>query len=1029
MGRQLKADTAHTNGNLSSMNASNTATANSSALTSTPLSTHPSFDYIRSQTLSALNITVSEYRHKVTGAQHIHIDADNDENVFLVALRTVPEDSSGVAHILEHTALCGSEKYPVRDPFFMMIRRSLNTFMNAFTSSDWTAYPFASLNRKDFDNLLDVYLDAVFFSRLDPLDFAQEGHRMDFAEAGNPESPLVYKGVVFNEMKGAMSSITSQLWQTISKYLYPTSTYHHNSGGDPQAITDLSYEQLQQFYQTHYHPSNAIFMTFGNIPAEEHHAKFEERALKRFTKLDKTISVEPEKRYFAPIRVEEAYPYQAEAGESIDGESSQGIKDKTHIVMSWLLGPSIDLKANLEVHLLSSLLFDNSASPLQHLLETTQLGASPSPMCGMDDSQYEMLFLCGIAGSNAEQTLALEKEVTAVLKNIVANGLPQEQIDASLHQLELRQREIGGDGYPYGLQLILNGLSAATHRGDILAFLDLETALDELRKEIQDEQYVPQLIQRLLLDNPHRVTLTLRPDSEFHQRQVQAETDQLAKIKATLSDAEKQTIIEQAKALEQRQQQQDDDSVLPKVTLADIPKETHYPQGKRKTLGTQSKDNLHYYHAGTNGLSYQQVVCELPELNDELLTALPWYTLCLSELGLGDQGYLSVQQRQAQAVGAINSFYSIRNHTDDPQKLFAYTTLSAKALKRNQAAMNELMLDTFEQVRFDESTRLHEMITQAKMGREQSVTGNGHVLAMQAASAGFNPTAKLTHQLMGLGGLLSIKECDKALADGNHHALKNTLEQLHQRLLSAPKHWLAVGEAEGMDQTIQTIENTWGSFAQSSIQQASTQSVFAPAAIDYQHIKQAWIANSQVHFCAKAYPTVSMTHPDAAALGVLGGVLRNGYLHRTIREQGGAYGGGASQDSGSASFRFYSYRDPRMSETLNDFDQSLHWLFDQDIHSAAMTQAIEESILGIVSSLDKPGSPAGEAKQEFHAQLTGRSTEKREQYREQIIGVNGEDLRRVAETYLTQDKASTVIVTGGHGEEEVSKLGLEIIRV
>jgi Zn-dependent M16 (insulinase) family peptidase len=197
------------------------------------------------QAIPSLKIQFEEYRHTETGAQHIHLAADNSENVFLVALRTVPMDSTGVAHILEHTALCGSEKFPVRDPFFMMIRRSLNTFMNAFTSSDWTAYPFASQNKKDFNNLLEVYLDAVFFARLDPLDFAQEGHRLEFATANDSNSDLTYKGVVFNEMKGAMSSINSTLWQTMSKNLYPTSTYHYNSGGEPADIPNLTYDEFK----------------------------------------------------------------------------------------------------------------------------------------------------------------------------------------------------------------------------------------------------------------------------------------------------------------------------------------------------------------------------------------------------------------------------------------------------------------------------------------------------------------------------------------------------------------------------------------------------------------------------------------------------------------------------------------------------------------------------------------------------------------------------------------------------------------
>jgi Zn-dependent M16 (insulinase) family peptidase len=256
-----------------------------------PDSVHPAFQRIRSEAISSLNIVMEEYHHKVTGAVHYHLCSENTENVFLVALRTVPMDSTGVAHILEHTALCGSKNYPVRDPFFMMIRRSLNTFMNAFTSSDWTAYPFASKNKKDFNNLLKVYLDAVFFSRLHELDFAQEGHRFEFSEMENPESELQYKGVVYNEMKGAMSSTNAVLWQTISKYLFPTTTYHYNSGGEPDHIPDLSYNELKTFYKSHYHPSNSVFMTFGDIPASAHHRNFEELALAQFSRLDINIAV------------------------------------------------------------------------------------------------------------------------------------------------------------------------------------------------------------------------------------------------------------------------------------------------------------------------------------------------------------------------------------------------------------------------------------------------------------------------------------------------------------------------------------------------------------------------------------------------------------------------------------------------------------------------------------------------------------------------------------------------------------------
>lgn len=971
---------------------------------------HPSFEWKQSKTIDSLNITIEEYQHRKTGAQHIHISADNKENVFLVALRTVPEDSTGVAHILEHTALCGSQKYPVRDPFFMMIRRSLNTFMNAFTSSDWTAYPFASQNRKDFDNLMDVYLDAVFFSRLDPLDFAQEGHRLDFAEQGNTESPLVYKGVVYNEMKGAMSSINSQLWHTMGKYLYPSSTYHHNSGGDPQAIPDLSYEELTAFYKTHYHPSNAIFMTFGDIPADTHQATFENNVLQHFEPLAEKIKVEPEKRYFAPVRVEEAYPYQPDEGGNND--------KKSHIVMGWLLGPSIDLKSNLELHLLSSLLFDNSASPLQHLLETSELGESPSPLCGMDDSQYEMTFLCGLADTSPEHAKALEDAVISTLQHIVDNGMPQDQVEASLHQLELRQREIGGDHYPYGLSLILNALSAATHRGDVLSALDIEPSLAALRESIKDPQFIPQLIQRNLLDNPHRVTLTLRPDEKFQAREIQAELDRLADIKARLSSEEKQQIVEQAKALDARQQQEDDKTILPEVTLADIPASQQLPKGNTIAIGSHQ---ITSFAAGTNGITYQQVITPLPALDTDHIHTLPWYSLFLTEVGLGDADYLSVQQRQSQLVGSIHSFYNVHNAIDDPQSINGYATLSAKALSSNQPQMSELMRDTLEHVRFDEHNRLMELVTQSRIGREQSLTGSGHVLAMQAASAMHSPNAQLVHQLMGLGGIQAAKAMEKSLKENGFDALQTKLESLHTLLANQPKHFLAVSEEEQLSKTIDTLKHCWQDILSNTPQ--GTQFNFALPNTDIK--KQAWIGNSQVHFCAKAYPTVAMNHADSPALAVLGGVLRNGFLHRTIREQGGAYGGGASQDSSVGSFRFYSYRDPRMGDTFSDFDQALAWLNSTSVSP----ESIQEAILGIVGSLDKPGSPAGEARQEFHSVLSGRTPQARQTYRERIIAVTPKDLQRVAEKYLKEELATSVVVTGNHGRDEAEKLGFELIEI
>ncbi|MBI3188953.1 MAG: insulinase family protein, partial [Gammaproteobacteria bacterium] len=551
-----------------------------------PEKIYPTFDWLRSQRIESLNIVVEEYRHKKTGAPHYHLVADNAENVFMVALRTVPMDSTGVAHILEHTALCGSQHYPVRDPFFMMTRRSLNTFMNAFTSSDWTAYPFASQNRKDFNNLMDVYLDAVFFSRLDELDFAQEGHRVEFEKPDDMNTPLVYKGVVFNEMKGAMSSATSVLWQKMTEHLFPTTTYHYNSGGEPENIPDLSYQELKDFYRTHYHPSNAIFMTCGDIPACEHQQRIEERALAQFDHLDCNIHVSDERRLSAPICVEDVY--------ALD---EADISDKTHIVLGWLLGKTASLQDMLRAHLMSGVLLDNASSPLRHALETSDLGAAPSPLCGLEDSNREMCFTCGLEGSSPEHAAAVEKLILDVLTDVADNGVPQQQVEAVLHQLELSQREIGGDGYPYGLQLILGGLTAAIHGGDPVAVLNLDPVLEQLRRDIQDPNFIRTLVRTNLLTNQHRVRLTLRPDAKLSKQREQREAEKLQAIINKLSDAEKQNIVQKAAALTLRQNQQDDVEILPKVGRADVPADLAIPKGKT----TQSRSGaITSYDQGTN---------------------------------------------------------------------------------------------------------------------------------------------------------------------------------------------------------------------------------------------------------------------------------------------------------------------------------------------------------------------------------------------------------------------------------------------
>ena len=965
---------------------------------------HPAFQLLRQHHVEALDIYVSEYKHKVTGAVHYHLATNNDENVFLVAFRTQPMDSKGTAHILEHTALCGSEKFPVRDPFFLMIRRSLNTFMNAFTAADWTAYPFATQNKKDFQNLLSVYLDAAFAANLNPLDFAQEGIRIELEN-----DQAVYKGVVFNEMKGAMSSPTDQLYHQLAYHLFPETTYHYNSGGDPKEIPDLSYEQLVEFYKTHYHPSNAVFMTFGNQNAYDLQEQFETLALHKFSK-GTTLYSTPEKRLTAPIEVTESY--------AVDSED---LKDKTFHVMSWLLPETSDIKLRLGMRLVEGILLENSASPLRHYLETCGYAQSTGPLMGVDDSNFEMTFYCGVQGSNAEYAENFKNGVLNILQDVASKPVDTDLVDAILHQIELHQREINGDGTPYGLSLILNGLGSAIHHNDPIHVWDVDSAIEQVKEELKDPMWLSKLIQTHLLDNPHRVQMTLVPDATKSVKEQQAEQARLAEITANLTEDQKIEIQEKTEALKKRQDTPDDLELLPKVGLEDIPADLHIVPGQLREIICNGLDTpLNLYHAGTNGIYYQQVLIQIP---DEIVQS-PYFNLLsilMGEVGAGEYDYLELQQLQTAVSGGLGMGASLRSKVDNKDRISAWLTLTTKSLTQKLDAIQLLKL-AFEQLRFDEKDRIIELLQQRKTRWHSRLSGSGHSYAMQTASRQMSALARRDYHNTGLGALNWLSDLVTKIDQDEdaYHALIAELQAIHRKLLQAPKQFLLVCEEHHSDRLVEEVQNVWDKLQVNKAPVTLTQVEQVNTAND-----EAWLIQTNVQFCASAYQAVDVAHADAAPLMVLAAYLRNGFLHSAIREKGGAYGGGASYDGNACSFRFYSYRDPRLAETFNDFEASVQWL----LNTEQQPHQLEEAILGLVASMDKPGSPAGEAITACYALLHARTPKFRKMLRERLLNVTLDDLNRVAKQYLLQQKPVKAVVAPFAKREELQQLGFSIQQV
>ena len=951
------------------------------------------FNLQEQKNIPLLDVNAQIYNESEFNCKHIHLESDSNEKVFMVAFRTIPEDSTGVAHILEHTALCGSKKYPVRDPFFMMIRRSLNTFMNAFTSSDWTAYPFATLNKKDFNNLLGVYLDSAFFPNLDNLDFAQEGHRLEFKEKNNPESEIEIKGVVYNEMKGAMSSITSQLWHGMSKHLYSSSTYKHNSGGDPESIIDLSHEDLVNFHQKHYHPSNATFFTFGNLDPLEIQSYIKENVLDNFSPSDEVVAVKNEDRLESPKVVSDFYNPQP------------GDENNHHIVLSWLLNESHNPVQLLETYLMSNILLDNSASPLRKVLENTKLGKSPSPLTGLEADQKELVFAAGLEGIDSNKSKEVEILIMDCLKKLVEDGVPKDLIDSSLHQLEIRQREITGSGMPFGLQIMLTCLPACIHNDNPLNVLDLDSAFDTIKNNLKSDNYIENLIDKNLIKNNHRLTYSLIPDTELNKKNEEKIQNKVFEITKNFSSDDKEKLIKLANDLEKRQNSIDDPEVLPKVTKEDIPKTRNYTS---PLTFTKNESTNYFYKTGTNGIVYHSMIFPCEALDENELKVASLFSNTLTDIGLGKDGYEDIQKYQSSITGGISaSFITLSDKKDDTFKLAL--KVSSKSLEGNESFMQDLILRTVKESIFDETNRIQELLEFISSDNEKSVIQNGHILSMSNAASQISDIASTNDLTSGLRFVHNTNHLSKLVNEQNELAkYLELLRSINSKISNTPSHLFTASALDKANLNLNfTIKENTNLYKNQNL-------------IALQSTPIGWITGSQVCFCAEAFPTVDFWHEDAPALTVLGTVLRNGYLHSAIREKGGAYGAGATQDSNNKVFKFFSYRDPKCTETFNEFKKSREW----SVKSITEEQ-LEEGILGVISSIDKPLSPFGEAMSDFMSSLDQKTQDERLSFRSKVKECSLANLAMVSEKYLFNESKRSAIA-GQNYETELKDLGFEI---
>jgi presequence protease len=929
----------------------------------------------RRETLDRLDGTYLELEHDRTGARHIHIECADDNNAFAVFFPTVPKDSTGVAHILEHVVLAGSQRYPVRDPFFSMTRRSLATFMNAMTSADWTMYPFSTRNAKDFMNLLDVYLDATFFPRLSEDSFKQEGIRFEFEDPADPKSGLRYKGVVFNEMKGALATPQAAVQRAIGRTLFPGLTYSYISGGDPEDIPNLTWDQLRQFHATHYHPSNAYFYTYGNLPLEQTLEVIERNVLSRFQRIDPDTTIPDVKRFTRPTKAVEPYAV----------TPNEDIERKSQAFVAWVTVPTGDSFQQLAMKVLAEVLMSNAGSPLRKALIDSGLGTAMADGSGFQDDYRESVFGAGLKDVASEDAEKVQKVVLDTLERLADEGVDQAHVDAAIHRLEFEKRERSNAGFPYALKLLFTCLAPYYYGGDPYDALNFDADLEHLQKARKEARFFENLMRAELIDNMHRALLTIEPDPELEERKRRKELDRLAAIEASLTEEEKQRIVEEALQLKAEQDAKQDLSALPTLELSDIPMKFEDVPSRDATVKEAA---IEFFPQPTNGITYLDIRSDFAALSLEEKELLPLFSRVLTQSGAAGQDYVQIAERIAAVTGGVGAAPQVQSLAARDDYLQSFV-LSGRALDRNAKPFVDLLTDLTARLEL-EPKRLKEVIAEMATRLESSIAGLGFQFAILRAHSKLTSEGAINERLQGIGMLHVMRRLAK-IDEKDLGDLIKKLDAIRTRLFKAGAIRFVVTCEDGMIDTLQQL-------LAGLVDALPAGEPAGPAEKPkpFEPTPEALTAPVPVAFNVRIFKTVRYTNPDAPALLVLANYVRDTFLHRELREKGGAYGGYAQAGIASGTFYFGSYRDPNIVRTYEVYGQAVKWVTDSEIDPAAL----KEAILGACGDVDPLESPDIKGRREATNKLTGFTREERERFKQRLLQVTADDLRRVARAYL-----------------------------
>lgn len=926
-------------------------------------------------------------RHKKSGARIAILSNNDDNKVFYIGFRTPPEDETGVPHIIEHTTLCGSKKFPVKDPFIELAKGSLNTFLNAMTYPDKTVYPVASCNDQDFKNLMDVYLDAVFNPNITKYEeiFKQEGWHYELT---GKDDELKINGVVYNEMKGAYSSPDEVLSSQIYRSLFPDNTYSKDSGGNPEYIPKLTYEAYLDFYHKYYHPSNSYIYLYGDMDVVE-----------RLEWLDKEyLSLYDYKKVNSEINKQPAFDEikNVEAQYSITMDDSQ--ENKTYLSYNRVVGDTLDEMLYQAFDVLDYALVSSPGAPVKQAL--IDAGIGDDVYGSYDAGILQPVFSFVAKNANASQADEFESIIENTLKEVVKTGINKEALLAGINSSEFKFREADFGQFPKGLLFGLNCLDSWLF-DDMKPFIHLEClgTFAKLRKAV-DTDYFEKLIQEYLLDNTHGSSVTVKPKRGLGNEREEALAKELSDYKASLSDEEIKKLIEDTEHLKKYQEEPSSDEdlrKLPMLTRADM-KKNAMPFSNIEDELLDVKVVRHDIES--NGIDYISFLFDAGDFAQSELGYLGFFTNALGLVSTEKYSYTDLANATNIYTGGISTGTASHPDIKDRNNFVFKFEVKLKVLEKNLDKALELMEQMLLSSDFTDTKRLGELVAQIKARLQANLSSSGHLVAAMRSMSSFSRYALYQDELKGIAFYRSICHIEKELSE-SPKSVSDKLAAIAQKLFARNRMLISfTGNNEAYGNAKPSLEKVIAGFNKMS-------AVGNQAEVHFNTAKEAFIDASQIQYVAKTGDFICEGYEYTGALRLLRIILSYDYLWINVRVKGGAYGCMNTFLRSGESY-FVSYRDPNLSDTLDVYDRIPEYIKSFSPDERDMTKYI----IGTFSALDTPMNPEAKGSRSLSAYLEGITYEQIQKERNEILNAQPEDIRRLADLVEAVLKKDSICVIG-----------------